>query len=516
MRRSALPLLLAGVLLVAGLLPACSPEAEVVEADPRPPTVLPAVPRTPEAAPDPEPQPDPEPGPEPDPEPAPEPEPAPVAPSPGLQARLADLLAAPTLAGVELGVSVIDDAGDVVVDHHGDAEFIPASTQKVLVAAAALARLGPEFRYTTQVQASAAIGSDGTVDGDLILVGGGDPVLSTPTFTTRVWPDRPNTPLTALADQVAAAGVRRITGGILGDPTVFADEPLASGWLGRYFDQLDATLVSGLTVDAGRKLSFRNGSLIGEVAPDPAAEAAAALYTLLSQRGIGIDGGVAATRTPPAGVTSLASVQSPPLRDLLRHTVQRSDNHVADAIYRSLGAADGDSTWVGSAQAALAALGILGLDWTGVVLADGSGLSRDNRLTPSFLAHLDLAMTQSSLADEWEGLMAVSGESGTLRRRLLGTLAERHMRGKTGSLRDVRSLSGAVVVSDEERGARRYFFAVVGNDLDGTGKAALRLLQDELVLALAEDLRGCVRMPADAAPTEEDGAAPTFELVCAA
>jgi hypothetical protein len=82
----------------------------------------------------------------------------------------------------------------------------------------------------------------------------------------------------------------------------------------------------------------------------------------------------------------------------------------------------------------------------------------------------------------------VSGESGTLRRRLGGTVAAGRVLGKTGSLRDVRSLSGAVTGPQ----GRRYHFAVIGNGLTAEEDAAVRVLQDELVLALTEDLYECV------------------------
>jgi serine-type D-Ala-D-Ala carboxypeptidase/endopeptidase (penicillin-binding protein 4) len=446
------------------------------------------------------------------PEPEPEPQELPAAASEeggtaapaALPDRLAAALRHPALSGAQVGITVVDDDSTVVFDHNGDVRRVPASTQKLVVAAAALATLGPEYRYTTTVHAAAPPDPEGVLHGDLVLVGSGDPALATPQFGSEVYPQRPRTPLESLADQIVAAGVTRITGGVLGDPSFLPHDPLPSGWLARYLEEVDGTYSSGLTVDAGRKMFVRNGRLQAEAAVDPAAEAAAALYTLLVQRGLQVDGGVASATGLTAAVP-LAAVHSPALGDLLRHTVQRSDNHMADAIFRTVGAAAGDGTWVGSARATQASLAPLALDWRGIVLADGSGLSRDNRLTPRALVQLDRAMAGSAHGAAWESFMAVSGQSGTLRNRLRGTVAQAAMRGKTGLLRDVRALSGAV------HGPRgRYWFTIMGDELDRPGRDALREVMDEVVLLLAEDLRGCTRIP-----LPED-APVTYELACAA
>jgi len=262
----------------------------------------------------------------------------------------------------------------------------------------------------------------------------------------------------------------------------------AAGWLDRYFTELDATRVSGLTVEAGRQLYFEGEQLRARAAADPAQEAAASLYFLLLERGVTVAGGPAATRAPPATPVALGAVESPPLVDLLRHMIQHSENHMADAIFRTVGRVDGGAgTWAAAAAAAERELDGLGLDWDGVVLADGSGLSRDDRLSAGFLVHLDRGMTASSGGDIWQDLMAVAGESGTLRRRLVGTVAEHRLSGKTGSLEGVRSLAGSVAGPDGDR----LHFAVVGNDLDGEAVQVVRALQDAVALALAQDLYAC-------------------------
>ncbi|HWH32272.1 MAG TPA: D-alanyl-D-alanine carboxypeptidase/D-alanyl-D-alanine-endopeptidase, partial [Egibacteraceae bacterium] len=436
MRARAFLLLVAGLLLGGGLFTLTSQDGQaappaVAAATASPPsTTAPAAPPT--LAPP----------------PAPEPTAAPAEvappPPPSLTQRVDALLADPALAGVAFGIAVRDEAGRPVLERGGAAALLPASTVKQATAAAALGRLGAGFRFTTRVVAPAGPTPDGTLNGDLVLVGSGDPALATETFRGQVSPERPATPLEALADQIAARGIRRITGGVLGDPTVFAHQPLASGWRPRYLEELDATYTSGLTVDAGRKLFVEGGKLRAVASPDPASEAAAALLTALRNRGVQVDGGVATVTAPTQHGLILASVQSPPLDELLRWMVQRSDNHIADALFRTLGATAGDATWTGAEAATRAALAPLGLDWTGVRLADGSGLSRDDRIPADFLAALDAAVMRTPSAERWASWQAVAGESGTLRKRLRGTLAEHRLRGKTGSLEDVRALAGSV------------------------------------------------------------------------
>lgn len=475
-------LLVVGVLLASGLLVV----SRTTGAAPPAVVTLPAAPvieGAVELAPLPEPTPSATTTPTPSPSSTPIPEPA---PSP-LGERLAVLLADPELEGSAIGFAVLDDEGTVRFARAADAPLLPASTQKLTVAAAAVATLGPEFRYVTAATATAPPGPDGVLQGDLVLLGSGDPALATPTYVREVAnPERPHTSLEALADRIVAAGVRHVTGGVLGNPAVFAEEPVAAGWLDRYFEELDATLVSGLTVDAGRKLFVEDGRLRAEASPDPASEAAAALYTLLRQRGVTIDGGVGVTRqtAPPARIAEIAS---PPMSELIRYFVQRSDNHMADAVYRTLGVLDGgDGSWGAASEATVRALSPLSLDWSRSVLADGSGLSRDDRLPALLLARLHLAMTRSSAGALWDASMAVAGESGTLRRRLSGTIGEQRLRGKTGSLRDVRALVGSVEGPD----GGRYHFALLVNGLSRSQTAAARRLQDELVLAMVEDLHG--------------------------
>lgn len=415
-----------------------------------------------------------------------------------LRARLTTVIADPRFHTVgHLGVAVYDESSREVFVHRGDVPMLSASTQKLPTAAAALRVLGGDFRYATTVRATAPINRDGTLRGDVVLVGSGDPALATPRYGAEAYPQRPRTPLEALADQMVTRGLRRITGRVLGDPTVFGADPLAPGWPDRYVNERDVRYVSGLTVNAGLYLFEKDGRVVSDIVTDPAGEAARQLAQLLTERGVTVEGGASETREPPATDLLLAEVQSPPLLEMLRHVILRSDNHMAEAIFLTIGLrGDGEGTWPAAARAVRSSLDELELEMDGAVFADGSGLSRDDRLSASFLAALDLEMRETEQV--WGGLMATAGESGTLRQRLRGSVAAGRVLGKTGTLDDVRSLAGAVLGPDDQR----FHFAVIASELDGSARWPARELTDEIVLALVEDLYGCVRhdVPVIASP----------------
>ncbi|MFP5309478.1 MAG: D-alanyl-D-alanine carboxypeptidase/D-alanyl-D-alanine-endopeptidase [Actinomycetes bacterium] len=480
------------------------------------------------------------------------PSPEPVSVDPEVARRVGTLLARPDLAlpGGRLAVAVRDARGRAVFDLDSTAPLLPASTLKLVTAAAALDRWGPTHRFRTHVDATATPGAGGVLDGDLVLVGDGDPVLATPLYGEAAYPQRPRTPLEDLAAGVAAAGVTRVTGDVV--VTGVLPRPwLASGWKDEYLVDLDARRITGVSVDAGLRLVLAPGVEL-EVGGEPAAEeratppagtgaspspspappadpalrtfvrlpvrsdgtpidprdlrveqseepartAGAALRLLLAEVGVEVEGDVVVGSLPLVDGTRprLASVASPPLAVLLSHTVRESDNHLADTLFRLLGRRPGDGSWLAGAGGTVQALSGRDLDTTALRLADGSGLSRDDRATAAFLADLDATMSRSRSAVTWREIAAVAGVEGTLRRRLRGTRAEGRLLAKTGSLDDVVALVGRVegaVASTE-----RYHLAVVANDVTGAERAVVLRLVDDLAILLAAALDGCPQPPA--------------------
>lgn len=477
--------------------------------------------------------------------PSPTPEPAADPATVALQERLAKVLTRPDtqLERGTVAVAVRSSDGTVLLDHAAHTPLLPASTMKLVTAAAALQVYGAEHRFTTTLLRTGRIDGVGTLRGDLVLQAGGDPVLAGPTYGSRVYPARPRTPLEELATRARTAGIRRVAGRVVGDGSGFPGRSAPTGWKDEYFWDFDARHITALTVDAGlvvAEVPITEGSesdaagaaageasdapvdlatdeaveppeLVLSVAEDPPAAAAAAATRLLRARGVHVEGEPAAAPAPAAGHV-VATIQSPPLATLLRHTVQRSDNHLADTLFRDVGVAvTGDGSWAGAARGVRAALSDLDLDWRGTRLADGSGLSRDDRLTAALLAELDAAMASGPHAQLWAGFQAIAGEAGTLRRRLVGTIGQGRFLGKTGTLDDVMAVAGQVTGPD----GARFHVAVIGNDVTGADRTAVRRLMDELVLVLAESHYGCERVHATPSPAVSPTAEPPYSLVCA-
>jgi len=177
------------------------------------------------------------------------------------------------------GIQVVELAsGKTLYELNPDHYFIPASNTKLFTTALALMRLGPEFTFQTRVLADAAPDSQGRIAGPLRLVGGGDPNLSARAIPYRKGPTTGNAlaAIEDLADQIAARGVKRIEGGIIGDDTWYLWQPYATGWAIEDARSDDGPPVSALTInDNTFTLTIRPGAREGdraEISLDPALE----------------------------------------------------------------------------------------------------------------------------------------------------------------------------------------------------------------------------------------------------
>jgi serine-type D-Ala-D-Ala carboxypeptidase/endopeptidase (penicillin-binding protein 4) len=313
--------------------------------------------------------------------------------------------------------------GRSVGSWNGDLAVIPASTNKLLVAGVAVEVLGPDHRFQTSVASSAAV--DGVVEGDVYLVGGGDPLLVATDFPADDDAPDPSatSTLDALADAVVGAGITSIRGSVVGDGTRYDDEVVNPTWAsGIAF--VDAGPIGALLVNDGQTVG-RSGRQ-----RDPGEAAAREFARLLRDRGVSISNGWESGVLEP-GTPVLATVESAPLSAIVADMLTRSDNDTAEMLLKELG--------VASAAAGTTAAGLQVLDTTmrswevpmdAVVLVDGSGLSSDNRLTcdtlVSVLHHLDDSPSVDGLP--------VAGRSGTLIDEFVGSPVEGRLIGKTGTL----------------------------------------------------------------------------------
>lgn len=375
---------------------------------------------------------------------------------------------------------VVTDQGRELFASNGEAPRVPASTQKLLVGAAILDVLGPETVFQTSVL-STVKPTGGVVSGDVWLVGGGDPLLTTDAFRARNGElPRRFTHIEDLADAVVAAGVTRIEGSIVGDGTRYDRVYDVESWPARYREQVSAGPLAGLTVNQGLETFTPELVAInpGRPAADPPAHAARVLTDLLEDRGVEVVG-TASSGAAPEGAEAVASIDSLPLVDIVAEIMQWSDNTGAELLLKELGVrVSGEgSTAVGRA-ALVSTLAGMGAQIDGLAPVDGSGLDLNNTVTCRTLTStLDQAGPLSPLAST----LAVAGESGTLRNRLVDSAVAGRVLAKTGSLRHVMALAGFA----QSDAGPTYTFAIISNVADGVFiPDAAEQTQDELLTAL--------------------------------
>ncbi|CAD5992592.1 D-alanyl-D-alanine carboxypeptidase/D-alanyl-D-alanine-endopeptidase [Agreia sp. COWG] len=323
--------------------------------------------------------------------------------------------------------------GEILYDHGGGTYSRTASVMKVLTSAAALAVLGPDYRVTTKVVA-------GSTPGQVVLVGGGDITLSS--GSSNIYPGSAS--MTDLASQVASSlGGAAVTSIVL-DSSAFGGDAWQASWNRKELFDGWSSEVTALQVDGDRADPSSSQSARSE---DPIGRAGAAFASALGAGGAAISQGAA-----PAGAAVLGQVQSAPVSTMVQDALLRSDNTEAEMLARLTAIAQGSGNTFGALAASTpAALATYGLDTTGLVIVDGSGLSDDNGVSPNFLSALfaKIAAREGNLGVIADGL-PVAGESGTLAGRFTGSNSDAAGRviAKTGWIDTGYTLSGIINAAD--------------------------------------------------------------------
>jgi D-alanyl-D-alanine carboxypeptidase/D-alanyl-D-alanine-endopeptidase (penicillin-binding protein 4) len=206
--------------------------------------------------------------------------PSPPTPVAALRVEFDTIFADPAFSNAHWGVMVQSmETGEVLFRRNADKLFMPASNNKLITAAAALARLGTDYRFRTRIATSGTLGDDGTLDGDLVVVGGGDPAIS-----ERFYDDDPTAPFRAWADSLKARGIERITGNIIGDDDLYDDVHLGPGWAWDYLADYYAAEVGALL--------YNEGVVTYKIMPGDSAGAPAAMIALPPTDYVRVDFGV--------------------------------------------------------------------------------------------------------------------------------------------------------------------------------------------------------------------------------
>jgi D-alanyl-D-alanine carboxypeptidase/D-alanyl-D-alanine-endopeptidase (penicillin-binding protein 4) len=364
-----------------------------------------------------------------------------------LGARLDGFLADPSLAGGrDRSCLVVQQGGRPVYARRPHDLLTPASNLKLVTASAALTRLGQTTTMATNVLAPRP--ANGVVAGDLWVVGGGDPLLATKPYADS-FANQPqlHTPYEDLAAKVVAAGVHEIRGRVMGDDSRYDAQRYLPSWKRAYITEGHVGPESALAVNDGYQ-AFAPRKV---VATEPAATAAAVFTDLLRAQGVIVAGEPGAGKAP-AGLAQVASVHSPPMRDIVGEMLRESDNNTAELLVKELGRR------FANAGTTTAGLGVIRdslsrgkLPAAEVRAVDGSGLDRSDLATCNLLASiLERANHAGPIADG----LAVAGETGTLADRFERNPAAGRLRAKTGFLDGVVALSGWM---DGTRGGELLF-----------------------------------------------------------
>lgn len=408
------------------------------------------------------------------------------------------------------GVLVVSlTTGDTLFGRNPDTALLPASTMKLFTSAVALDRFGTSGRFETEVLRAGAIGSDGVLRGDLVLRGAGDPTLGGKALEHGAEP-----PMTELARQIVASGVRRISGGIVGDASAFDDGRVPDGWRKRYLSASYAARVSALSFNENRitmivrpeggrvsigfdpavtgvpmsnDVKLVNGSrggrvrvrqdstgrfaVVGWIGTQSAARdyqyvveapelfAAGALRASLAASGVIVDGPVRIGRAP-LGAVRIAALASPTLDKIVTQMNGESNNHFAELLFRN---AARSMSGTGSAEGGNVLLHHFLSDKVNVAAAavfaaDGSGLSTLDRVTPRAMVHLLSYARRALWGPVFEASLPVAGETETLRHRMRYTPARGNLHAKTGTTNDVASLGGYVTAKNGEQLAFSFIY----------------------------------------------------------
>lgn len=375
--------------------------------------------------------------------------------------------------GSDTAMLVIDaQSGEVVSEESSDARQLPASTMKIITAISVLASLGEEHRFTTRIRQ----GSSNDTGTEIILEGGGDPLLSRADLQELA--KESAQAISAAHDATGLPGKPRVV--LRADTRLFPDTGRARGWPSGYVPSVAST-VQAL-------------ALVGDYSTNPSKNAVDAFASYLRTQGIRVSRGEPVVDESTQELPVLAEVSDNTSADAVRRMLSISDNNVAEVLHRHVALARGiTADWDGATKATEDVLRELGLDPSDQAIMDGSGLSRKDRITPRFLVDaLRLARVTNpgpfTMMFE-DDAMPVAGRTGTLDDAYGRFVTKKskcavgQARAKTGTLFDTIALSGLATTVD---GRERIFAFLVNDRPQQYSALSTRQALDGLVATVTE------------------------------
>jgi D-alanyl-D-alanine carboxypeptidase/D-alanyl-D-alanine-endopeptidase (penicillin-binding protein 4) len=494
---------------------------------------------------------------------------APVKP---LQDRIAAVLSSPDLARGFWGIEVVSlSTGETLYSQNADKLFTPASNTKLFTTAAALALIGPDYKFRTTVETTGTLDRYGRLNGDLVLVGHGDPNLSGRELPYDLRTQRNDNPIQALetlADALVLKGVKFIDGDIVADDSYFAFERYGEGWSQDDLVWADGAPVSALSINdnvvfvnilpadrpgekafvsvkpfaeyyrldnriittpagTGRKFFVNRepGSTVltlwgnmplddpganeALAIEDPAEFAAGLFRQLLEKRGIVVYGHQRTHHTELATLSTfsvtaiapsrggdglsrslktdqpitLASYESKPLLQDVRVINKVSQNLHAEILLRLMGRERGNAgTIEGGLEVLRGFVTQAGISNDEYVFYDGSGLSRQNLITPHAVVQLLRYCSKQAWGADYKSTFPIGGVDGSLSERLISPRLQNRIIAKTGSLGGVKTLSGYTTTD----AGQVVVFSILSNNFNLPAKRVTDAI-DQLIQTILED-----------------------------
>ncbi len=420
-----------------------------------------------------------------------------------LQYKIDSILSDPRFENAHLGVLIKSmSSGNVLFEHSAGKLFMPASNEKILTTPTALIKLGTDFKFKTILTHNGSI-QDSLLKGDLIVFGDGDPTLYTRFYKTPVQVFR------GWAALLKKMGIKKISGKIIGDDNAFDDDAIGYGWShdgldswysaevsalqfnenyvdliitpptgnnnkcaitpnieSSYFNIVDSISVSDGGSDyINVSREYGNNEIIirGHIKKNgqniyrspsitnPTKFYVTVLKETLENEGISVVGEAVDCdelknwNHKPDDYKQIDTLYSPPLKDILKGLMKRSQNLYAETMVKTLGYKYyGLGSFNNGKKVVEEVLSGMGIKRNSYAFMDGSGLSRYDYVTPFQLVTILETMRKSKLCNEWYDLFPIAGVDGTLSSRMKNGKAKNNVRAKTGTISNTRGLSGYV------------------------------------------------------------------------
>lgn len=339
------------------------------------------------------------------------------------------------------------NSGKVLASHNPTVPLIPASIMKSVTTAALLTRLDEDYRYETKVYTVGKI-KDGELEGNLLVVGSGDPSLN-----SKYVENNPDI-CAEIVNALRSVGISRIKGRIVVDEEIWSGPAVPPSWMSGDLPHAYGTGSHGL--------NFEDNASGSRSVANPAEVFVTRLRSVLTRYGINIG-----NESLPQGEKELLFThKSVPLDEIMRSCMMRSDNQYAEGLLRTYGVStNGKGNTSKSAEHEMDYWRKNKAPMAGVEIIDGSGLSRQNRVTANFMAHV-LASKASN--PYYASFFPLAGQEGTLRSFLAGTPLEGYVAMKTGSMRGIQCYVGYKLDDDY---VPTHVIVVMMNELGDRGRA---------------------------------------------